>query len=210
MPRSGIKRKSGRRKEFTDTPELLEVCRQLAQLALAREDRPAGPRQREELRRALAIAGEGLGWSETPENAAEDVMAMAVAGAAALERDLADEWERKQTEVERLGDVAAHARKLSEDAGTVYPVEITYSHTVRDPHGNLVTRVTTNTATNAAEALAAAEALRRSLEGRTKLTDQMIIDLEQRRERLNGIASCLPDFVDSSRDLISEVIANLT
>ena len=210
MPRSGIKRKTGRRRDFADSPELLEVCRQLALLALAREDRPMGPRQKEELRRALANAGEALGWAETPENAADDVMAMALSGAASLERDLATEWELKQTEVSRLGDAAAYARKLAEDPGTVYPAEITYSHTVRDPHGSLVTRTTTNTATNATEAQAAADALRRSLEGRTKLTDQMVVDLEQRRERLNGIASCLPDFVNSSRDLIREVIANLS
>lgn len=210
MPGSGVKRRKGPSRDVAGRPELLVVCRQLALLSLAHEGRPLGPRQREELRRALATAGEALGWAETPANAADDVVSLALSGAASLESDLAQEWTNKQTEVSRLGDAATYARKLADDPKTSYPTEVTYSYTVRDPHGQLVTRTTTNTATNPAEALAAAEALRRSIEGRTKLTDQMVIDLEQRRERLKAIERNLPDFVESARDLIREVIANLT
>ena len=60
------------------------------------------------------------------------------------------------------------------------------------------------------EALAAAEAIRRSIDGRTKLTDLMVIDLEQRRERLAAIGHGLPDFVRASRSMLGEVIANLS
>lgn len=217
MARSAVKRQTGLRRELAASPELLQVARQLALLALALQDAPPSPRQTEELRRALAIAGDALGWAETSDSGGElvadvnaDMTALATRGAESLDQDLVEEWTNKQTEASRLGDAAAYARKLSEDPKTTYPTEVTYCYTVRDPYQRLITKTTTTIVNDAQEALAAAEALRKSIEARTKLADLMVIDLVHRRERLTTIADSLPDFVRSSRSLLGEVIANLT
>ena len=105
---------------------------------------------------------------------------------------------------------AAYAQKLAENPKTAYPAEITYCFTIRDPYQRLITKTVTNTVNDPQEALSAAEAIRRSIDGRTKLTDLMVIDLEQRRERLTAIGHSLPDFVRSSRSMLGEVIANLS
>ena len=217
MPRSGVKRQTGLRKELSGSPELLKVARQLALLALAQQDGPPSPRQREELRRALAIAGDALGWAEASTGNGDsgvdvnaDMMTLATKGAESLERDLVEERAKKQKEVAQLLDAAAYAQKLGENPKTTYPADITYCYTIRDPYQRLITKTATNTVNDPQEALGAAEALRRSIEARTKLTDLMVIDLEQRRERLTTIARSLPDFVRSSRGLLVEVIANLS
>jgi hypothetical protein len=217
MSRSAAKRQTGVRKQLASNPELLQVCRQLALLALAQQDGPLGPRQREELRRALAIAGDQLGWAETPDsdedpvvNISLDVVTLATGGAESLERDLAEEWKLKQTEAARLGEAVKRARQVALSPKTTYPTELTYSYTVRDPYQRLITKIATNTVNDAQELTSAADALEKSIESRSKLADLMVIDLDQRRERLNAIGGSLPDFVRSARSLLGEVIATLT
>ena len=126
-----------------------------------------------------------------------------------MARDLAEEVARKRTEMSQLRDVATSARKLAEDPDTTYPAEITYSYTVRDPSQGLVTKTETLTVNDAVEALAAAETIERNSTGRAKLTDLMILDLEQKQGRLEVMTRTLSDFLKSSHELLREVIANL-
>jgi hypothetical protein len=217
MPSSAVKKSAPKRLELDGSPELLQVSRQLAQLAVAQHENPLSPRQREELRRALATAGEELRWSETRASGDDpvaevtpDVTALTENGFELLEQDLVEERARKQTEVARLTDVARSTRELAENPNAAYPAEITYSYTVRDPFHRLITKTATSKVSDPREALGAAVSLDKSMEGRTKLTDLMVIDLEERRGRLRAMRRTVPEFVESSRELLAEVIANLS
>ena len=64
VTRRKVKKRLSLRSMLARSPEIEEVCRQLAVLALARQDGPLGVRQGEQLRRALTTAGEALGWTE--------------------------------------------------------------------------------------------------------------------------------------------------
>ncbi|MEQ1857111.1 MAG: hypothetical protein ABL963_11590 [Longimicrobiales bacterium] len=214
---SAAKRKRALGGGLPNSPEILEVCRQLAGLALAVQDNPLTHRQKEELRRALAIAGDALGWSETRASSEDpvtevtlDVVALASHGVDSLEQELAAERGMKETEISRLEEAATRTRELAENANTVYPAEITYSYTARDPFQRLITKTALSTLNDPREALAAAVALQKSIESRSKLTDLMVIDLDERRARLRAMKQRLPDFARSTRELLGEVIANLS
>ena len=218
MPRKTVEGPQSLRSMLARSPEIQEVARQLASLALAlvEQEGPLGVRQREQLRRALATAGDALGWTGTAASngdsvvvASKDVLTMARSGARSMARDLAEELARKQTEVSQIEDTSTSARKLSEDADTTYPAEITYCYTVRDASQGLVTKTETLIVNDAREALSAAEAIERSIPGRTKLADLMILDLEQQQVRLDAMTRTLSDFLKSSQDQLREVIANL-
>jgi hypothetical protein len=126
-----------------------------------------------------------------------------------LSSDLAEERAQKQTETSRLSEAAAYTRRLAGDPDATYPVEITYSYTTRDPYGAFVTRSATTTVSNEGEALGAAASLDRSIESRSKLADLMVLDLAERRSRLQAVARGLTDFARSSRGLVADVIASL-
>jgi len=212
-----IDRQTRLRKKMASSPELLTASRKLAGLALTQQDRPLSPREREELRRGLAAAGDALGWSNalaTDEDPvvefALDVMSLAALGVESLGSDLAAERAHKQTEVARLAEVAEYARSLAADPNTTYPAEITYCYTVRDPYQRLVTKTAKSTVSNPHEALGAAESLLKSIESRSKLTDLMVVDLEERRGRLHEMTRSIPEFVESSRGLLDEVVATLS
>ena len=217
MARKTVEGQQSLRSMLARSPEIQEVARQLASLALAQveQEGPLGVRQGEQLRRALATAGEALGWTvaagsgESVAAASKDVMAIAKSGARAMARDLVEELARKRTEPDQIGDTAASARKLSEDADAAYPAEITYSYTVRDASQGLITKTETLTVNDAREALSAAESIDRSIPGRTKLADLMILDLEQKQVRLDQSARGLSDFLKSSQNVLREVIVNL-
>ena len=200
------------------SPELQDVARELATLALAKveQDGALSIRQREQLRRAFSAAGDTLGWTravlttgEPPGDVRKDVMSMSKRGAKLLAGDLAEELERKRTEVAQLEDAASSARKLAEDPETVYPTEVTYSYTARDASQELVTKTETLTLNDPQETLGAAEAIEKTVAGRGKLTDLMIIDLEERQERLDIMTRTLPEFLESSHELLREVVATL-
>ncbi len=217
MVGSAAKKKKAQGRGLPGSPEVLKVSRQLAALALAVQDNPLTHRQREELRRAFATAGEALGWSETRASSddpvaevAFDVIALANNGVDSLEMELAEERERKLTEIARLLEISAYARELAGNPSTTYPTEIVYSYTARDPFQRLITKTATSTLNDAREALGAAVALEKSIESRSKLTDLMVIDLDERRARLRAMKQRLPDFAHASHDLLGEVIANLS
>ena len=203
---------------LTRAPELDGVCRQLAALPLAQleQDSPLGVRQGEQLRRALAAAGEALDWTSTAAHSedsiaevSKDFMTMAKGGSRAMGRDLAKALAAKKVEVEKLAETLASATKLAEGPESAYPSDITFSYTVRDAFTELVTKTETVTATEAGEAASAAAALQRSMPARTKLADLMIIELKRQQSQLDVMTKGLSDFIRSSRGLLQEVIANL-
>ncbi len=206
------------RSKLSQSPELLQVGRRLASLALAlgAQEGVLNIRQREELRRALAAAGEELGWAGmlahrdgAISTIRKDVLTIAKAGAKALAKDLAEELALKRVEAEQLEAAAAAIRKMSESAKTSYPTEYSYRYTARDAIHDTVTKTEVVVANDAAEALTAAEGMDRSLPGRTKLADAMIIRLEERQVRVEEMTKVLPDFIQFSHGLLGEVLTTL-
>ena len=207
-----------RRSAMARSPEIENVSRELASLARAKleQDGRLSVRQREILRRALAMAGKLLGWStaavsngESVAAASKDVMRMAKKGAKFLERDLAEELARKRTEVRQLEEIAAYARELADDPNATYATEISYGYTARDASKTLVTRREVVTVNDSEEARGAAGSIEKSLPGRGKLAAQMIVEIERQQDQLDSMKQTLPAFVQSSRHLLGEVITSL-
>ena len=218
MARKKTKRPLTLKAMLTRAPELDGVCRQLAALALAEleQESPLGVRQGEQLRRALATAGDALDWTATAAHSddsiaevSKDFMTMAKGGLRAMGRDLANDLAEKKLEVNRLTATLASATKLAEGPETAYPTEITFSYTVRDAFTELVTKTETVEVTETSEAASAAAALERSMPARTKLADLMIIELQRKQSQIEVMTKALSDFVESSQGLLREVLANL-
>ena len=218
MARKKTKRPLTLKAMLTRAPELEGICRQLAALALAELEQrsPLGVRQNEQLRRALATAGDALGWTATAAHnddpiteVSKDFMTMAKGGSRAMARDLAKELAAKKVEVKRLNATVTSVRKLAEHPDTVYPTEITFAYTVRDAFAELVTKIETVTVAESAEAASATAALERSMPARTKLADLMITELKRKQSQLDVMTKSLSEFIDSSQRLLREVIANL-
>lgn len=198
--------------------ELRDVSRQLASLALAQVEQEGhlGVRQREQLRRALAAAGEALGWAgrvaaieDAVAEISKDVMTMAKSGAKAMARDLAEELAAKKTEISQIRRAAASVNKLAENKKTTYPTEITYCFTARDATGDLVTKTETLPMNDAEEALSAVATIQKNPTGRTKLKDLMIADLKQKQKQVEVMTNTLSDFLEYSHDLMRDVLHNL-
>jgi hypothetical protein len=216
-PGKSAPKRAGRKKPLrTNSAELNDVSCQFASLALVQEKGPLSVRQGEQLRRALAIAGDALGWienlSENGESVADftrDMLAMAKNGAKSLGKGLAEQLAEKQTEIAQLDRVIEYARELAEDPDSVYPVDIMFDHTIRDAYQEYVTKTETRVANDADEARAAAAAVERSLTSWSKLAELMILELKRRQKETAKVVDSLPDFVASSRGVIGEVVANL-
>ena len=80
---------------------------------------------------------------------------------------------------------------------------------LRDAFQHLVTKTDTLIVNDAKEATSAADTLERNITGRTKLADLMIIDLQQKQEKVDAMTRTLPDFLESSHEVLGEVMANL-
>lgn len=198
--------------------ELRDVSRQLAVLALAQVNQEGhlGVRQREQLRRALATAGEALGWAgrvAASNNAvaevSKDVLTMAKGGAKSMAKDLEVELAGKKKEITQIKRAAATVTKMAESKKTSYPTEITYTFTVRDATGDLVTKTETLPMENAEEALTAAVTIEKNPTGRLKLKDLMIADLKQKQKQVDVMTKTLSDFIEYSHDLMRDVLHNL-
>ena len=181
--------------------ELSEAERRLASLALdrLRKDGVLGVRQHENLRRTLACAGVALGWELLPE-----------AGVEHLNGDITVLLAQKRREIAVLKKVAAAVRDLAKDAKTTYPTEVEVSFTQRSALGILVTKTETLALEDATEALRVADELTHREENRAKLRDQMIEELKERRRQLGVMKRDLPAFVESSHELVSELLALAT
>lgn len=199
-------------------PELRELGRELASLALdrARQDGCLNVRQREQLRRALSRAAEARDWiliagtaTERITAATRDLAVLAEAGARSLGSDVADLIASKNGEMKQLRQVAQSVQKLAMDASAAYPTEVEYSHTARHGSQSFVTKTQTLTLTNADEAHGAVASLEKSMEGWTRLKDNMLEDLEHRQHQVEQMRGSLSGFLDASRGLVGEVLAVL-
>ena len=199
--------------------ELSEAERRLASLALdrLRKDGVLGVRQHENLRRTLAFAGDALGWELLPGSTKDRVAAvkkamtkLAEAGVEHLNGDITVLLAQKRREIAVLKKVAAAVRDLAKDAKTTYPTEVEVSFTQRSALGILVTKTETLALEDATEALRVADELTHREENRAKLRDQMIEELKERRRQLGVMKRDLPAFVESSHELVSELLALAT
>lgn len=208
-----------RKTSIEKNPELNETGRMLASLALERlrQDGALVIRQREQLRRALATAGEVLDWSIIPGERSDraaavkkDVAALAEYGAETLEQDLAQQLKDKKAEIKALEGVTSRLRALADDDGAEYPAEIEYAHTGRDAHRRLVTKIEVLTLNDAGEASSAADSIEKKLESYAKLRDEMLEDLKHERRQIGKMREGLGKFVADSNGLVLEVLATLT
>jgi TPR repeat protein len=218
MPRKKVEKPQAQRKVLARSPEMLEVSRQLATVALARveQDGHLSVRQREQLRRALSTAGDMLGWirraagsKDSVSEVGKDVLKMAKVGAKAMAQDLAADLASKRTEMDQVMEAAAAARELAEDPDATYPTEMTYYFTARNASQVLVTKTETIEAYDAKEALSASESIERNIAGRQKLADLMVLDLEAKQGQIEVMTRTLPDFVKFSHQLLREVLVTL-
>jgi hypothetical protein len=202
-----------------DKPELEEVSRKMATIALqkSRQEGALKVRQREQLRRALAAAAESLGWDLIPgENAdrvaaaTRDMTQLADAGAKSLERDLEGLLDGKKNEMKELKKVVKTVSALAVDKKAEFPTEIDYSLTARNGTRGLFTKTETLTLNDADEALSAAAALEKRLDNVTKLRDEMLIELKGKLRQVVDVRRDSAAFVESSNRLVVDVLANLT
>lgn len=173
-------------------------------------------RQREEVRRALARAGEARGWAgsaaastDPVAEVCEDVVEVVRDGSRELERELADTVAAKQSEIEELEELATSARELSEAEDETFPVEISYSHTARDVTLGLITNVEMVTVGDAQEAEALAGTIEKNLSRWDKLRAQMLGELEEKQRLLDQLTRERSDFVASLEDLVEDVLVTL-
>lgn len=141
--------------------------------------------------------------------ASKDLLAMVKTGAQDLADDLANQVKLKKTEAARLADLVESTRAQAENEDTEYPLEIVYVYTIRDASQGLVTKTAAYTPSDTKEANSAADSLEKSIPGRTKLADLMVIELKKRQAQVAAMTKTLPDFVDSSQTILLEVLANL-
>lgn len=194
------------------------IAREVTSLALVRlkQGGRLNVRQREDLRRALASAGEQLEWGMTAAHSDDPVAAVTStvkrlvrSGARSLKREVAEDLTEKKREEKQLEKVIEQIRSLAADSSVEYPVEISYTHTARDAASGLVTKTETLIFENADEALQAAKKIEKRMGRWSKLRTQMLDDLKQRQKRVGDVTSNLSEFVDSSRGLLRDIIVTL-
>lgn len=201
------------------SPDVSETARRLTTLGITRikQEGRLNVRQREQLRRAIAKAGEALGWSTTSATSAnpiadirKEVEQLIKEGSRTMKRELEATQAAKESEISELEGVAASALELSESDDPDYPAEISYSHTARDAARGLITNVETHTVSDASEAESVAGTIQKSLNKWDKLQTQMMNDLDEKQRLLNQLDRNLSDFVDSIEDLVPDVLVTLT
>ena len=192
-----------------------DIARALTTLGLVHveQDGLLNVRQTEELRRALAEAGEALAWdvkSATSANPMPDVVKdlkkLLKAGAKTLKAEVAIELKKKGSEERKLERTLEVLTKLTEKSEKAFPAEISYSHTARDITRGFFTKteeIVLEDVSQAKETLATVE---KSLNRWGKLRVQMHEELQQTDKRLKVLVSDLEPFVISSRRLIDELL----
>lgn len=205
-------------KAMAASPELKAVSRRFAELALAKLEQHGqlNVRQREQLRRGLATAGEELDWAHTVAEEEKPVASIAKVmlrlarnGARSLRKDLDEELATKKKETKALEKFAAELHKMAESKKTEYPVILSYDYTARDASQKYVTKTEELELNEASECTSTAEKMERSAPNRAKLTDLMIGELKAKQARHDEMYEELPTFVKSSHQLIREVLATL-
>jgi hypothetical protein len=123
-----------------------------------------------------------------------------------VQRELGDELAEKKGEVSRLKEVAEFLKELARTEEWGDPVEVTYSHTARQPEG-LATQTKTLTLVDTDEAKVAAAAFEKRLQNWEKLRSQMQDDLESRKRQLKEIAESVSAFAAFSSGVVADVLA---
>jgi len=161
-----------------------EIALSLAKLGVRRVKKAdaLSVRRREQVRRALAEAGEALGWPRV----------------AALRDDSVDVAARDVRKILRRG-VRSLKRKASRQL-----------RTAKDPVRGFATRSETLEIGDAEEAKKAAEKMERSLPRWAKHREHMIENLRRRRQSLDEASRQLGDVVESWRGLFQEVLVIMT
>ena len=214
IPRKNTKIPTNPRRPGPRSPEARPAAMRLATLAMAwmEQDRQLRVRQREELRRALATAADFRGWAATGADpmasAIKDVKSLTKAGSHFLAKDLEKELEDKKNEVLQLQKVADSMNRLADTESWENPVEVSYSHTVREGDG-LGTRTQTLTLVDAGEARDAAATIEKKLVNWEKLRVLMLEDLKQRRRQVDEMEEGIAAFAESSRGVVDDVLAIL-
>ena len=204
------------RKRLTlNSSAVKEIARALTTLGLVHveQDGILNVRQREELRRALAEAGEALAWDVKSATSADpmpdvvkDLKKLVKAGAKTLKAEVAAELKKKNSEERKLEKTVEVLTTLSEKSEKAFPAEISYSHTARDITQGFFTKteeVVLEDVSQTKETLATVE---KSLNRWGKLRVQMHEELQQTDKRLKVLVSDLEPFVISSRRLIDELL----
>ncbi|NNF14127.1 MAG: hypothetical protein HKN72_12935 [Gemmatimonadetes bacterium] len=199
------------------SPEMKRVTVELAALAVARVKQKGRlkVRQKEQLRRAIARAGETLGWSTKAPFKSDPVgeMSKEVAklvrnGARRMKRDIGQELEEKGSEIAELKKVVKAVEKLAADP-EAFPTEVTFQHTARHASQGLVTKTETLELEDKDEATKAAKRMKKRIKRWSRYRDQMLEELEMEREYLKTTTSNLKEFVDTSRPVLGEVLATM-
>lgn len=193
------------------------VTGELAAIAVARVKQQGRlkVRQREQLRRAIARAGETLGWAATAPfksdpvaELSKDVAKLVRKGARRMKRNVRHELAEKEAEISQLKEVVATVEELADNPDSL-PAEITYSHTARHASQGLVTKTETLVLEDEDEARKAAKKMKKRIKRWRKYRDQMLEQLEEERQYLTTTTSSLSEFVDSSRGVVGEVLATM-
>jgi len=195
-----------------------EIAQILARLGLIRirKGEPLNVRRRERVRRALAEAGQSLGWahvaalSENPvDTAATDLKKIVRGGVRSLQRELDREIADKKDEAKRLQALLGKVQDLTDDADAALPTEIVYTRTSKSPTDGLITKTETLSLTTAEEALQAARTFERSMPRWERLRDQMLDEMRETQEHLGLLSREISGVVNGWRGLLGEVLVTL-
>jgi len=193
------------------------VTGELAAIAVARvkQEGRLKVRQKEQLRRAIARAGETLGWAATApfksdpvSELSKEVAKLVRKGARRMKRNVRHELEEKESEIAELKLVVAAVEELAQNPDRL-PAEISYSHTARHASQGLVTKTETLMLEDRAEAETTARKMKKRLKRWGKYRDEMLEQLEEERQVLSTTTRNLSEFVDSSRPVLGEVLATM-
>lgn len=193
------------------------VTGELAAIAVARVKQQGRlkVRQREQLRRAIARAGDTLDWAATApfksdpvQDLSKEVAKLVRRGARRMKRNVRQELEEKESEIAELKKVVEEVEALADDPDSL-PAEVTYQHTARHASQGLVTKTETLELEDEEAARKAAKKMRKRIKRWTKYRDQMLEQLEQERQYLRDTTRNLSEFVDSSRPVLGEVLATM-
>lgn len=198
--------------------EMRDLAQTLAHLGARRVDKgePLNTRRREKVRRAFAEAGDVLGWSETtalsdrPATlAAKDVKAIVRRGIRSLRREIDRDIEVKAGEADQIEEAAEKLRALAERDDVEYPMEVSFERTAKSPVHGLMTKTEVYELEDQTDARRAAKKVENSIRRWGRLRDQMLQELEDRRERLGALSRDLSLVMDSWRPLLRDVLVTM-
>lgn len=198
--------------------EFRRLGRAVAALALIRTSQGGrlNVRQKEELRRALAEAGDVLRWAEITVGmddpvsiVADDLAKITKSGVRVIEKEVEEELKGKKSEMKQLEGVVAKARKLAEAKNPKLPTEISYAHTARAAAQGLVTKIEVVEITAVDEATSCADSIEKSMNRWENLRVQMVEELQRKQAQLEIVGGSVSEFVKSQHNMLREVMAVL-